>query len=344
MGHLTRAVALARSALGLMNIEDSSVLGRESVREICLLTNSPYAELCSVSNELGRRANVLTLHSSLTRDELAAQALEAIESIRFDVLVVDTFPRGLAGELVDVLRDSRCRKVLVHRDINPRYVERFKLRAIANQYDVLLLPGEGGVFEDMPHAVRTAPWMIRDSHELQSAASARERLGVKDSGTPVLAVVACGRTEEVEEYRTLAHDLADSFDGRVAVRLVTMEETAGEPITGVKTSDVVPICVWPFLEFMLGVDVIVGAGGYNTVHETRATGTPLIALSRPRMYDRQERRLRPWERATSLADVCQRARGVLRCISSTESRLNVTPRYSNGVHRAIEIIGPISSR
>jgi hypothetical protein len=65
--------------------------------------------------------------------------------------------------------------------------------------------------------------------------------------------------------------------------------------------------LWPALAVLPGVDVLVGAGGYNTVQEARATGTPFVALVRSRLYDRQALRLRAEERAGSVEELLERA-------------------------------------
>jgi hypothetical protein len=93
--------------------------------------------------------------------------------------------------------------------------------------------------------------------------------------------------------------------------------------------------IWPLLEVMAGIDVLVGSGGYNTVYEARATATPLVALTRPRKYDRQALRLSPAERASDETDViCGVAEHLGRRLMSDR----VIPAYVNGVHAAVELI------
>ena len=57
---------------------------------------------------------------------------------------------------------------------------------------------------------------------------------------------------------------------------------------------------WPLLQLMQGIEVLVGAGGYNIVHESRATGTPLLALPKVRLYDNQLKRLKNSETFKSI--------------------------------------------
>ena len=127
LGHLTRAVALSRAAL-----RGSGQDEQKTHTEIVLLTNSPFAETLPVSNELGRGHRVLKLRSTLSRDETAAQVIELLQTERFDTFIVDTFPRGLGGELAPILPELACRKLLVHRDLNPRYCDQYKLQEFVN--------------------------------------------------------------------------------------------------------------------------------------------------------------------------------------------------------------------
>jgi len=337
MGHLTRAVALARAAVRRPGREGE----RNPRTQICLVTNSPFANGLPVTAELGARHRIVTIDPNLSRDETAARVNDLLQTTPFDVLVVDTFPRGLGGELTGLLPDLTCHKVLVHRDLNPRYITQAGLSSFANHFDRLLVPGESAPFETFPHAVRTAPWLIRDDHELLPPTEARRMLGVETDTVPIVAVIGCGRDTEVEQMRCLAIQLADEFTSDAAVRFLTLR-THGAPRSACGSSlGLIPVSLWPFLQAIRGVSVIVGGGGYNTVHEARATGTRLIGLSRPRLYDRQERRLKACERATSFEEGQQH---VAAAIASESNRSTCpAPRYQNGVHEAIETIESLVS-
>ena len=148
-----------------------------------------------------------------------------------DVLVVDVFPRGLAGELAPLLGSLRCHKILVHRDLNPEYVERYDLSQFVDAYNLILVPGEEAPFQTAPHAAITAPWLMRDADELLSPAEARRALQVESNYLPVVAVMGCGRIEEVAQMRQLANELMCDVGGQAEVRFVTpaaQSEEAGE--------------------------------------------------------------------------------------------------------------------
>jgi hypothetical protein len=202
-----------------------------------IFTNSPYA-------------------GSLREVEFSATLKDA------GVLVVDTFPRGLGGELKDWMGSSRALKVLVHRDLNPAYVEWAGLREfVSRHYDVVFCPGEEGPLSDLPQAVKTEAWV-------------REPVPCGDAE---VVVCAGGNTEELAWYGAVTSLLAR----QTRVRCIAAELPLG-------CREDLWLRYWPAVDWMANARVVVGGAGYNTVHEARACGVPLIAKAWPRKYDRQE--------------------------------------------------------
>ncbi len=260
LGHLTRTVALARVA-------------RRSGHCVRVLTNSPFAAELPLHKDLGDEGALIRIDPTRNRHEVASIVGGILEAREFDVLIVDTFPRGLGGELVPFLHHLACPKILVHRDLDPAYVSWANLRAIAMRFDLLILPGEDAPLGDLPHAIRTHPWLLRERAELLDRPAARRRLDVgEDENRHVIVVAGCGRLDEIEAARSLSSRLDCHLAGAALVRFVSVanaNESAKNP----------GAVIWPLLEVMEGIDVLVGSGGYNTVYEARATATPLVALA-----------------------------------------------------------------
>jgi UDP:flavonoid glycosyltransferase YjiC (YdhE family) len=297
-GHLVRSLALGRAAA-------------KRGHRVHVLTNSPYASQAYAS-EIGPEGTLQAIASDTPRDACARIVETVIESAPWDALILDTFPRGLGGELADLLGHLSCARVWVHRNLTQSYVKRFKLRTFAAQFDSILVPGESAPLDDLPHARRTAPWLVRDATELLTREDARDALGAT-AATPLVVVVGTGKPEEVEIAQRRAALLGDALRDRATVRFLTDR--------------------WPLIELLPGVDVLVGAGGYNTVYEARATQTPLVAVPQPRLYDRQSGRLRRVETSSepTLAADVQAA--------LESSRLGAErPSYENGVHQALDVI------
>jgi len=187
--------------------------------------------------------------------------------------VVDTFPRGLGGELAPLLEQFQGRKVLVARDLNPRYVQACELpRFIERAYDLVL-------------DCERVPWLVRSSDEVLPRHRAREVLQLK-SDLPCVLVNGTGTPRESQWYDAVAAAL--------------------------NACEVRRVDSWPALELYAAADVVVGGAGYNTVNECAACGVPLVARPWPRKYDRQELRAEKANRtvreiADAVAAACELA-------------------------------------
>jgi hypothetical protein len=316
LGHLVRSLGLARAIIARGH-------------HVTLLANTPAASLIPVVDELGTRGTFVEIPAEFDRVQVAEFVQQTFRHQAFDRLIVDTFPRGLAGELAELLPTLATKKVLVHRDISPRYVAQADLVPFSRHYDLLLSPGEVGPLAIHPRAQLTAPWLIRDHDELLDQSSAWQRLRVDRTDLPVIAVIAAGFPVETHAMRTLAQRLAQSLVGRANVRLVTLDHVADTP-------NCPTIKLWPTLAAIRGIDLLIGAGGYNTVWEARMTHTPLIAINRPRLYDRQASRLTDIERVPDESAAFSSATNWINAHRSQQR--HAVSVYENGVHAAVQFI------
>jgi hypothetical protein len=318
MGHLTRALSLARAAT------------RHSLRRsITIVTNSPYARRACLQDELPASCNLAAIDHRLNRNEVVGAIARILADSSFDALLVDTFPRGLAGELDAILPKLNCRKVLIHRDINPRYLNTIPISGLLDQYDLLLIPGEDAPFQSHWLARRTAPWFVRDANELFAVDEARVQLGIGNTVLKTIVVVGCGKLCELPAFRRLARQLQKVLQGKANVRFVCMDDTHHDPQGHLST--------WPLIRCMPAIDLVLGAGGYNTVNECRATHTPLLAVGQPRLYDQQANRLRASERAESIDELREKSIAMMNSSFAT-MRPPVTPQFENGAHFAVREI------
>jgi len=232
-----------------------------------------------------------------TREEAVARIEEAL----CDVLVVDTFPRGLGGELASLLPRCAAKKILVHRDLASEYVAWGNLREfVASHYDCILCPGERGPFADLPQALLTAPWIARAPLAVSSAAS--------------VVVCASGNADEMPWYGEVA--------GLLAARDIDVRCLA--PISPWNPH-------WPAIDWIACADVVVGGAGYNTVNECLATGTPLVARPWTRKYDRQRARA---ERSNGVMIVEAAAEAVDAVLHLLAQPRTSRPEFRNGAIEA----------
>jgi len=311
LGHLQRALALARRAL-------------QKGHHARLLTNSPWAARVRASPLFPADLDLIALDPALGRAEVIAATTTLLAQSAFDALVVDTFPRGLAGELGPILPALGVPKILVHRDMNPAYAARAEVVEATRLYDLLLLPGERGPLSSLGRAELTEPWLLLDAHELLPPAEARTALGLAPGDErPAIVVMGTGTPAEARSAAALTDALAARVAERAWLFLCTLEDT--------DTTTAQRLAVWPLLRLLPGVDLLIGAAGYNTVYEARMTGTPLWAFAQKRLYDRQAERLSACERAPSPREIEEH-------LAHTARAPRPAPTYTSGAVRALALI------
>lgn len=281
-GHLTRALSLGRIAA--------------TKRKVRILTNSPYAVYMPAE---GCEIQAIAADAGFT--ETCERVRDILLKTDYSCLIVDTFPRGLGGELVDILpRLQNIPRILIHRDINPNYVRTKKLRSfVAQNFDSVIVPGEGEdlPLSDLPMVRHTAPWLIRNADELSDTVKMRaialgrgtaklehrKSLLMKvDESVKMILVCAAGNESELSFFGQLAMQLNKAFSTS-AVRILA-------PSCPVGCSPALWISHTPGIECLAAADVVVGGAGYNTVYECAAVGVPLVAFAFKRLYDQQDRR------------------------------------------------------
>ncbi len=324
-GHLNRGLALARVAAARGHV-------------VQLLANSPFLPFVAHALPPGCRLHPLPPGEA---PEPAGRRLRGLLArLDYDLIVVDCFPRGLGGELAAWLPTCPVPRVLIHRDVTPAYVQAGKLSEyVARHYQLILIPGEGETLPlaDLPRARQTPPWLLLDPEQLPDRARAREVLGLSPASPtrPCVLLLAAGQPEEQQALGALSAKLAAAHPG-VDFRCLAAQRPAACPPE-----------LWrfhyPALACLPAADLVIGGGGYHTVHECAAVGVPLLALPRPRLYDRQ--RLRLQHRASRqtlhvVDDPASLVEGLTDRL--TMPRLKSTDSSLNGCHLAVEYLETLS--
>ncbi len=292
-GHLVRALALGRIAA--------------AHHPVIIVCNSPYAAdllLYAAGDEeylpIVEGCYIHAIPATATSAQTYQMVVEILTAEPYECLIVDTFPRGLGDELFQSLPElqlsyPKCAKILVNRDINPDYVASQGLREfVTANFDLVLGPdftsfqsllsmavGSPSIYPEVKH---TKPWLIRSPSELGGRAAAMSRLKLDPNQNPkVVLVCAAGNAEELSLYGHVTVGL-DAALPDVVVRCLAPERPPQVPPHLWQFH-------WPAMECFPAADVVVGAGGYNTVYECLAVGVPLVAFAFERKYDRQKIRL-----------------------------------------------------
>lgn len=320
-GHLTRAVALASVA--------------QVDRPVRVLTNSAYASLIAAAMP----ALDVVMLNPCAQAELTRRAVQrVIAECRPECLVVDTFPRGIGGELAGVLGRLDATKVLVHRDLNPRYVTSAGLREfVTANYDLVLVPGAGEGLElgDLPITVATTPWLVRSADQLPDRSAVRSVLRLSPCDDACILVCASGNKDELDWYGAVYSAIRE-LNGAAPVRVVSAERP---PSCAEEHS----ICYWPAMDLFGCASVVVGGAGYNIVRECAAWGVPLVAKPWPRMYDRQELRARN-AGAHARSTIAHAPEAAAKsALEHFERSVPEPPRFVNGAIDAVRLVARFRS-
>ena len=317
-GHLTRAIALARIA--------------QRDRPVRILTNSALRVHTAAALPT---LDLVQLDPDAPADHTRAEVVRQIAICRPACLIVDTFPRGVGGELATVLPTLDARKVLVHRDLNPRYVMEMRLRCFAAaHFDLILVPGvgEGVQFGDLPTAVETGAWLVRSAEELTDSGKAREILRLQSHERNCVLVCAAGNRDELRWY------------GEVVSAVRGRDPNAPVRVIAVDCPPLVPqddwVRYWPAMDLFGCAGVVIGGAGYNTVRECLAWAVPLVARPWPRTYDRQDVRAETAAgraKLTIVTEPDQAARAALARMDDCPLRV---PSFDSGAAEAVRHYSP----
>ena len=315
-GHVCRSIAVLRQiqkqagpvAIALTNSRFSSLYEREGIPHRLIATPSPDPRA------------------------LAQQLHDAVSEFGVKVLVVDALPRGIFGEMGELLPRLDMPKVAVLRCLKRDYLGSHDVpRFIDAHYDRAVLC-EG--WPDDAHRalaidqVDAAPILIRDSDELLARDQAR---GIMAAAEPTPLVVAVGAVGDASLGDSVFKLLAKIHSrGRTPRFLLRHAHLPSEPQT-----DPDAITHFPLIELLPGADVVVGACGYNLCHECRATATPAIFMPQRRLYDDQFWRARDADAASGPEQLEALLAQKLRSLPPRPER---APHYDNGAHRAAEAI------
>ena len=276
-GHVTRALSLARV------VSKQGILTR-------IITNSPFLDAFQSEQvkrllPLDSKIEIVAISHSLPQAKQLSIVSEQIgECGRDDVLVVDTFPRGIAGELQSLLPRIDAFKVWVHRDVHPAYVKQMNLQACRSDFDLIIVPGEPAPLRQVSDD-STEPWTICDFDELLEPRGARSVFGIgAEDDRPLIVVSGTGTQSEAIDAAALAVEMNRRVEGRGIVRFASLSKEA------VAAAGEIGISVWPLMRLLTGVDLLIGSAGYNTIYEARLAGCRIAAIPQKRLYDRQARR------------------------------------------------------
>ncbi|MHC4830569.1 MAG: glycosyltransferase, partial [Planctomycetota bacterium] len=302
VGHVTRLVAIARwlrRYLTYLGIQPE-IYFLSSSEASTLLFRERFACFKVPSKTTVREAGI----PKTTYLALAKQWVwNSLGLIRPDLFIVDTFPGGSFGELLNAL--DLCRtKAFIYRPLKADFARSPGFQAMLPLYDAVIVPAKKDNAAALPVPARaraavsyTGPIIVRDRAELADRAAARARLGVPHDRLAVYISAGGGGDENSEaQLRAALSAIADDPRLHAVVG-------AGPLFRGQRPhrANVTWLAHEQAVEVMPGFDLAVAACGYNTFHELMLTGVPTVFLPQPKIADQQDLRAEQAARAGAAA-------------------------------------------
>ena len=314
LGHTRRNLAVAAALTKLVPeaavllVTGTDVVNRLGVPHHVEVLKLPG--LCKVANEhyAARRLPIPTTDILALRSALLTAA---VESFRPTVMLVDKHPLGAGGELrlaLGALRAVGGRAILGLRDILDDRLTvlgewaRHDIRAsISENYDQVLVYGQRSVFDpideyDLPASVakrtRFFGYVVNRS---ENNGRVDDRLPAFVTGSrlrPVVLAATGGGEDGFPLLETFVRAASGAIWDGVVVTGPAMPENERRMLadlvsgTGVALHHFVPGLV----RWFGMVDALVCMGGYNTLAEAVAAGTPTVCV--PRTFPRSEQLIR----------------------------------------------------
>lgn len=206
-----------------------------------------------------------------------------------DVLVVDTFARGLLGELGAFLPTLAPRRILLSPWVSPRYLLRPDVsQAVVEAYDALLWcepPPDGldALIARCRRVERVPPVLFVRPQDVESATSGRQAFGVHEMERIVLGL---GSGDAATERGQL--DALVAASRQPGMRFSVMFCAHHLPPTespGVRVVRIFPAGAW-----LRSCPVVVAAAGYQSYYEVVQAQVPAVFRPLPRPLDDQARR------------------------------------------------------
>ncbi len=335
-GHLVRALSLARAAAKKYRIK--------------ILANSPYLRQITESagwqqDEFSRKIEIINSNEFFAygskKESFRGLVHSELRKKNYSCLVVDSFARGLMGELPELLKElnPRILKVMVQRDINPDYARKYALgEFIDRNYDLIINPGEDHLeIQTEKKVFKTSAFLIRDAHEIRDRTELRKELGLHSQSEKLVLICACGKPEELETFAKLKQKLAGDFQSLKLLLLGATQNSAGFKASILQQAGV--LSYFPGIDLVNAADLVISSAGYNISNECKALLTPLAALPQNRLYDRQALRIDPDSgiyEFTAYDELTRLLKKLLYTAQPEEYRSE--PSFKNGALEAFEFI------
>ncbi len=349
-GHLTRLIAIARVLRKLIEEKQRKiniyVVTTSEAAKIAFIERFPTLKFPSipVALEFGFSQEA---HAQLGKRWIR----EAVNSLKPDLIVVDSFPDGFFNELPDLITTIPKRVCVLRPSKNSYLQERDVFHKLA-PYDLILVPEcETDACLDVPEQLRQkfcflGPIIIRDRQEALPRDEARARLAAAPGQKIVYLTFGGGGDKGTESVLTNWLDWLSGTRHLLVVGAGPLYRGSTRYGRNFVWTETVPIC-----EFMMAFDAAVSAAGYMSFNELMYFGVPTIFVPRARTADDQFARVRravqqeaamvleettdPSTLVASIDELCGTRGDILRQNARALYQRNYAPDFANEIYNLL---------
>lgn len=222
---------------------------------------------------------------------------EALRFFQPDLLVVDTLPGGLFGELLPGAQEGASkycrRRALIARPVRQSILDDPEYLDALAHYDQIIVPEEEkDCAFALPETVRdrvtfSGPVFSTAAGECINRAAVRERFGIADGTLTVLVSVGGGGHPDNERILRFALETLTSEAGVHAI-VMAGPLYQGQVFDGPK--NVTWLKGERTVRVLPGIDMAVSTAGYNSFNELMFNGIPTVFVTVPTRLDDQPAR------------------------------------------------------
>lgn len=303
LGHLTRVLAVMRWMKRLALFSGYALDGY-------VLTTSEADGLALAEGFAGFKipSKTAVRNAGINKSDYVRLARQwvwhSVGLVRPDILLVDTFPGGSFGELVNAL-DSATRRVFIKRAMKDEMENSAIVQAILPLYDAIIVPSEPGAADELTDerlAARShyvGPIMLRSREEIRPREEARQRLGVPEDKLAVWISAGGGGDQTANDsITTIVNVLSEFPDLHLIVGAGPLYR--GNPIY---RPHVTWLNSYRAVDDFAALDFAISAAGFNTFYELLHNGVPSAFFSQEKIADEQHRRIKTAVDAGAAIDI-----------------------------------------
>ncbi len=231
------------------------------------------------------------LNVKITKVQNEVEVLSETQKFNPDVLIVDTLPMGVNGELTELIKNKNLKKVLVLRQRHD--ISLARLRKQISFYDLVLLPYRKG--NSLEKLLRGAAPIVSvgeifNSHDIEPKHT-RRKFNVPQKAILIVATCGGGGTIDSDKITPIIFSALKKVSNEIKSYVIFSTGPMNRVKLGYSSKTFKIYKYIPDIQNLIAAaNLVICFGGYNTINEVVAASRPAIILPSRTLTDDQVRR------------------------------------------------------